>query len=212
MCLSSSATTPYKQDEDIINGTLVITISLSDLKTIASRAVDLLGEITGFDRVMLYRFDADWNGEVIAEAAVAGIASYLGLNFPATDIPKQARELFKSSRILHIPDALYTPSALIARGDAKAIDLGESTLRSVSPLHIEYLANMEVRATSVGALVVDGKLCGLVSCQNKTNPKYFSPHERDSLGWFCEDLASLIQGTLGHQKRALEATLGLMSV
>ena len=182
---------------------------LSDLNSIASRAVEILGEITGFDRVMLYRFDADWNGEVIAEAAVAGIASYLGLNFPATDIPKQARELFKSSRMRHIPDALYTPSALVSCGDAKSIDLGESPLRSVSPLHIEYLANMEVRATLVGSLVVDGKLWGLVSCQSKINPKYFSLHERDSLGWFCEDLASLIQSTLGHQKRELEATLGL---
>lgn len=181
--------------------------TLSDLTQIIHTAANLVRDITGFDRVMVYQFDKDWNGEVIAEACVDTIEPYLGLHFPASDIPAQARELFKSSRIRQISDAAYQPSALIARGDGRAIDLGRSSLRSVSPIHIEYLENMGVSSTLVGSLVVEGALWGLLSCQHKHGPMYFSAPERDTLGWFCEDLASLIQGRLIRQRRELELDL-----
>ncbi|MBB1077586.1 PAS domain-containing protein [Rhodoferax sp. 4810] len=181
--------------------------SLSDMGSIIHTAVQLVRGITGFDRVMIYQFDKDWNGEVIAEACVDHIEPYLGLHFPASDIPAQARELFKSSRLRQISDAAYQPSALIARGDGRAIDLGRSSLRSVSPIHIEYLENMGVSSTLVGSLVVEGVLWGLLSCQHKSGPRYFSAPERDTLGWFCEDLASLIQGRLIQQRRELELDL-----
>ena len=166
---------------------------LSDVAAIASEAAMLVRRLTGFDRVMIYRFDHAWNGEVMAEVCVDGIEPYLGLHFPAGDIPRQIRELFLESHVRQIPDALYTPSALVGHGDIRGLDLGPSSLRSVSPLHVEYLRNMGVRATLVGSLVVAGRLWGLVSCQQKSEPKYFGLADRDRLGWLCEDIAALIE-------------------
>jgi PAS domain S-box-containing protein len=182
---------------------------LNDIPAITANAVEVIRAITGFDRVMLYRFDSAWNGEVIAESRLDGIEPYLGLNFPASDIPRQARELFQLSRVRQIPDVQYLPSALMARADSNAVDLGRSSLRSVSPIHIEYLTNMKVRSTLVGALEVDGALWGLVSCQNSTEPKYFSPPERDALGWLFEDIAALIESTLLRERRERDYGLTL---
>ncbi len=180
---------------------------MSDVATVATQAASLVRRLTGFDRVMIYRFDSTWNGEVMAEACVEGIEPYLGLHFPASDIPEQARELFLTSHVRQIPDALYSPSPLIARGDVQALDLGPSCLRNVSPLHVEYLKNMGVRATLVGSLVVAGSLWGLVSCQQKSEPKYFGPAERDALGWLCEDLSTLIEATQAKERSAREHDL-----
>jgi len=168
---------------------------LSELPEIARLSTELIRVVTGYDRVMLYRFDTAWNGEVIGEARIDGITPYLGLNFPASDIPQQARELLSSKAPRLIPDALYTSSALIAK-DGQPVDLGASSLRSVSPTHIEYLRNMEVRATLVGSLIVEGQLWGLVSCQHKSGPKYIGPSVRDALGWLFEDIAALIEVAL----------------
>ncbi len=180
---------------------------LSDIATVTHQAAVLFRRIAGFDRVMIYRFDEAWNGEVIAEACADGVEPYLGLRYPASDIPRQARELFQSSGVRQIPDALYAPSALIARADGRTFDLGRSSLRSVSPLHIEYLKNMEVRATLVGSLIVDGRLWGLISCQNKDTPKVFGPAARDALGWLCEDIAALLTEAQLRQRREREDLL-----
>ncbi|CCG40459.1 PAS domain S-box protein [Magnetospirillum molischianum] len=182
---------------------------LSDIPEITQNAVEMIRDITGFDRVMLYRFDEAWNGAVIAEARADDVAAYLGLNFPASDIPRQARELFQLSKVRLIPDVRYTPSGLIARREARSIDLGRSCLRSVSPIHIEYLTNMDVRSTMVGALVVEGSLWGLVSCQNTLEPRFFSPAERDTLGWMFEDIAALVEATQIRQRREREYGLAL---
>jgi len=182
---------------------------LNDIPEITGNAVEMIRDITGFDRVMLYRFDEAWNGAVIAEARADDIEPYLGLNFPASDIPRQARELFQLSKVRLIPDVRYTPSELIARREARLIDLGRSCLRSVSPIHIEYLTNMNVRSTMVGALVVEGGLWGLVSCQNTREPRFFGPAERDTLGWMFEDIAALIETTQIRQRREREYGLAL---
>ena len=180
----------------------------TDVLSITHEAARLVREITGFDRVMIYRFDEEWNGQIIAEACASAFKPYLGLHFPAYDLPKLAREMFKStSGIHHLTDVCYIPSPLVARGDKQLIDLGQSRLRSVSPLHIEYLKNMGVRATMVGSLVVEGALWGLVSCQHKSGPKYFGVRERDALGWLCEDIASLLEGRLIRQKQVIQAEL-----
>jgi PAS domain S-box-containing protein len=171
-----------------------------EISLIVQDALKLIGEITGFDRVMLYRFDDAWNGEVIGEACRDNIAGYLGHHFPASDIPKQARDLFQSSRVRQIADALYRPSTLIARRDSRTIDLGPSSLRSVSPLHLEYLKNMGVRATLTGALTIDGRLWGLLACHHFGEPKYLGPAERDAFGWICEDIASMIGVALNKQR------------
>jgi diguanylate cyclase (GGDEF)-like protein/PAS domain S-box-containing protein len=175
--------------------------ALQQVGEIVQGAAQVVRRLTGFDRVMVYRFDAAWNGEVIGEACDAALDPYLGLHYPATDIPAQARLLFQQSRVRMIADTQYVPSALLARGDAHAIDLGRSSLRAVSPIHLECLSNMGARATLVGSLVVDGRLWGLVSCQHNSGPKYFGPGQRDALGWFCEDIAALVEATLTRLQR-----------
>jgi PAS domain S-box-containing protein len=180
---------------------------LGDVGRVSQAAADLVREISGFDRVMIYRFDAAWNGEVVAESAAAGLEPYLGLHYPASDIPQQARDLFQASKVRQIPDTQYLPSALLAQGDSKAIDLGLSCLRSVSPMHIEYLQNMQVRATLVGSLVVEDRLWGLVSCQHLHQARFVTSSQRDALGWLCEDVAELIQERQTRQRQSLKASL-----
>ncbi|HIJ63041.1 MAG TPA: PAS domain S-box protein, partial [Rhodospirillaceae bacterium] len=126
---------------------------------------------------------------------------YLGLNYPAADIPRQARELFHSSSLRLIPDVDYVPSALAAGKDAPSVDLGRSALRSVSPVHIEYLKTMGVRASLVSALVVEGCLWGLLACHQVSGAKYFSPDVVETLEWLCQDIAALIEVTLIRQRQ-----------
>ena len=93
--------------------------------------------------------------------------------------------------------------------DACGLDLGRSSLRSVSPVHIEYLKNMGVRATLVGALVVEGKLWGLLACHHVSGPKYFGPDVMEMLEWLCQDIAALIEVTLIRQRQARVHSLAL---
>ena len=131
---------------------------LSDIEAIAQVAAELILDVTGYERVMLYRFDAAWNGDVLAEARAPERKAYLGLAFPASDIPKQARDLFQNSGVRMIVDVHGAPSPLIGTGEPRSIDLGASSLRNVSPIHTQYLKNMGVEAPRVGSLVCDGRL------------------------------------------------------
>lgn len=123
--------------------------------------------LTGYDRVMIYRFDRDWNGEVIAEAREADIEPYLGLRYPASDIPPQARELYLRNWLRIIPDVGYQPSDIVPEPDAP-LDLSFSVLRSVSPMHIQYLKNMGVGASMSVSLIREGVLWGLIACHHRT--------------------------------------------
>ena len=129
--------------------------------------------LTGFDRVMIYRFDKDGSGEVVAEAAKSGIGSFLGLNYPASDIPKQARQLYMRNLLRTIVDVESKPVQIVPAkspsGDA--LDLSLSTLRSVSPIHIEYLKNMGVTASMSISLLIDGKFWGLIACHHYSGPR-----------------------------------------
>ena len=134
--------------------------------------------LTGFDRVMVYRFDPEWHGTVVAESAAEGIASFLGMRFPATDIPPRARALYEQvmSRLIVDRDAHPAPllPAELAGGPT---DLSMSALRAVSPVHLEYLYNMGVQATLVLSLLTDHDLWGLVSCHHHS-PKYLHQSTR----------------------------------
>lgn len=134
--------------------------------------------LTGFDRVMIYRFDTDGHGTVVAEALADGLTPYLGLHYPASDIPKQARALYLYNWLRLIPDASYTPVDIVPTltpGSGAPIDLSYSVLRSVSPVHLEYLANMGVAASMSISLVKDGELWGLIACHHGA-PRYV-PYE-----------------------------------
>ncbi|WP_251152302.1 SpoIIE family protein phosphatase [Cellulosimicrobium sp. Marseille-Q4280] len=132
-------------------------------------------ELTKFDRVMIYRFDAAYNGEVVAEARRDDLNSFFGLHYPASDIPPQARALYEKNWIRLIADVDYEPSAIVPTvlsTTGAPLDLTYSTLRSVSPIHLEYLRNMGVRASMSISLLREGRLWGLIACHH-----YAGPHE-----------------------------------
>jgi len=156
-------------------------------------------ELTGFDRMMVYRFDSDGHGEVVAEVKAGDMDSYLGLHYPESDIPRQARELYLRSWVRCIPDARYTPVPLVPalRPDTgNPLDLGIATLRSVSPVHLEYMANMGVRASMNVSLIVAGRLWGLISAGHR------SPH---SVPWRLRSACETIGRVVSLQIAALEA-------
>ena len=123
--------------------------------------------LTGFDRVMLYRFDPDWNGDVIAESKADFMTSYIGHHFPASDIPEQARKLYTKSYLRLIPDITYRPVPIVPEA-GQHLDLSLSVLRSVSPVHIQYLDNMDIKASMSISILQNGRLWGLIACHNNT--------------------------------------------
>lgn len=145
-------------------------LSTNDLETAFQTAVDEVRRISGFDRVKLYSFDEDWNGEVVAESRAEHMESYLGLHFPASDIPAQARALYVRTPSRLIADVAYVPVPLLPPPlpGAAPVDLGQSTLRSVSPVHLEYLRNMGVGASMSVSILRGGVLWGLIACHHAT--------------------------------------------
>ncbi|AQA04193.1 histidine kinase [Mycobacterium sp. MS1601] len=144
--------------------------TLTELYDTTAKAVR---ELTGFDRVMVYRYDPDYNGEVVAEAKREDLNPFLGLHYPSTDIPAQARALYEKNWIRLINDVGYTPAPLVPAVDpvsGEPQDLTFATLRSVSPIHIEYLQNMGVQASMSISLLRNGKLWGLIACHHYAGP------------------------------------------
>ncbi len=152
-----------------------------NLKNLCQDIADETKLITGYDRVMIYRFDKDYNGEVYAESKREDMEPFLGLYYPHTDIPAQARELYLRNPIRMIADVDYEPVPLFALeekgGSALTLDLSLSFLRSVSPIHIQYLKNMGVGASFSISLIYNKKLWGLISCHHDT-PKYIPYYTR----------------------------------
>jgi len=140
----------------------------SSLEQLLQVATDAIRTLTGFDRVMAYRFLPDGSGSVSAESRRAQLAPYLHLRYPAGDIPAQARRLYVLNPIRHIADVEDAPVAIepAAPTNGRPLDLTHSILRSVSPIHIEYLKNMGVAASMSVSIVVDGKLWGLIACHH----------------------------------------------
>lgn len=132
------------------------------------RVAEQVRQLTGYHRVMVYRFRPDDAGEVIAEARAAHLEPYLGLRYPASDIPEQARRLYLHNRLRVIPDAGYSPVPIVPplRADGGALDLSRHVLRSVSPVHLEYLRNMGVAASMSISIVSGGRLWGLIACHH----------------------------------------------
>ncbi|WP_218018909.1 ATP-binding protein [Novosphingobium rosa] len=182
--------------------------SLEELGALAAQEVR---RITQFDRVLIYRFDEDWNGTVIAEDRNEVLPSYLDLRFPATDIPAQARELYRLNRLRLIADANYRPVPLEPGLDpvtGQRNDLSFATLRSVSPIHLEYMRNMGTGASMSISLLRQGQLWGLISCHNKA-PRRVPYHVRtacDFIGQFLSlQFAGREQAILAEQRIALRS-------
>ncbi len=167
---------------------------ISDLQQLCQVAAEEIRRMTGFDRVMIYRFDEQWNGVVVAEDKLADLHAYLGLQFPASDIPAPARALYQKNWLRLISDAQYQPAAVVPYLNPltqRPVDLSYAVLRGVSPMHLEYLKNMQVGASMSISLLKGDKLWGLISCHHLT-PKYIG-HEMRSM---CELVGQIVSTQL----------------
>ena len=161
--------------------------------------------ITGYDRVMLYRFLPDGAGEVVAESKNPDLSPFLGLRYPATDIPKQARALYLKNLLRVIGDVNDPTVGLYNERPDSPVDLSFSTLRAVSPIHVEYLRNMGVEASLSVSVIVRGKLWGLIACHHYS-PKVPSYYQRTELELFGEIFA-LEMGARTAAERDAETSL-----
>ena len=184
----------------------------SGVADVSQRAAEEVRRLTGYDRVMVYRFDADGHGEVIAEACEESLRPFLGHHYPANDIPRQARALYLRQTLRLIVDIDYEPSVIIPSDNpltGAPLDLGLSTLRSVSPIHLQYLRNMGVTGTMVISLTRDGELWGLIACH------HYSPYYIDhSVRAACQFIGEMLsfqfareeESDLAREREGLRAT------
>lgn len=174
--------------------------SLDELMRVATVQ---LREITGFDRVMGYRFRHDDSGDVVAESCRDDLEPYVGRRYPASDIPAQARRLYVLNTLRVIADIGYEPVPLLGAPSAAALDMSHCVLRSVSPIHVEYLQNMGVGASMSISIVVGGRLWGMIACHHQT--PYLVPH---ALRMACDVLAHVLASSvqsLAERSRAVLA-------
>ena len=163
-------------------------------QTFLTSAARQIRAVTGFDRVMVYRFLEDDSGEVIAEALRAGMTPFMGLHYPASDIPSQARALFKRQWLRMIPDVDYAPVPIYPTLTAKnlPVDLSLSTLRSASPIHCAYLRNMGSAATMTVSIMRGDRLWGLIACHHET-PRRISAATAAAVELFAQVFSTQIE-------------------
>ena len=163
------------------------------VESLLQLAVEQVRAMTGFDRVMAYRFRHDDSGEVLAEARLETLVPFLGQRYPASDIPAQARRLYTINTLRLIPDVRYQPVPVLGDPAAPPIDMSHSVLRSVSPVHIEYLQNMGVGASMSVSILVNGRLWGMLACHHMDSRQV--PYAiRMSCDVLAQVLASSVQG------------------
>lgn len=177
--------------------------TLRTIEALNAAVASQVRQITGFDRVMIYRFDNQWNGTVVAEDRNERLPSYLDLRFPASDIPAQARELYRLNRLRLIPDAAYEPVPIIPvtnPATTQPIDLSFAVLRSVSPVHLEYMQNMGTPASMSISIIEEGRLWGLISCHH-AEPRRVPVHVRTA----CDFLGQVVAMQVAARLRSFDA-------
>ncbi|MET1070692.1 MAG: ATP-binding protein [Pseudomonas prosekii] len=160
------------------------------LQALYEVSVQEIQQITGYDRVLIYRFEEEGHGQVIAEATSPDMEVFQGLFFPASDIPEQARELYRTNWLRIIPNADYQPVPLVPKlrpDTGQPLDLSFASLRSVSPIHCQYMKNMGVLSSMSISLLKGDKLWGLISCGNR-QPLHV-PHELRSA---CQTIGQVL--------------------
>ena len=165
-------------------------MAAGSLRALCDETARIFKALTGYDRVMVYRFDEDGHGEVLSEAKEPALEPFLGNRYPASDIPQIARRLYERNRVRVLRDVEYIPSPLTPPQSpltGQDLDMSLCFLRSISPIHVQYLKNMGVRGTLVVSLLVSGKLWGLVSCHHYV-PRFMHFEERA----VCELLAEAV--------------------
>ncbi|MEI7771217.1 MAG: ATP-binding protein [Chloroflexales bacterium] len=183
------------------------------MRAFAQALASAVRTLTGFDRVMVYQFQPDASGAVIAEAKRDDLESYLDLRYPASDIPTQARALYLRNWLRLIPDVTYQPVALLATDSGRPntpLDMSYAALRSVSPIHIEYLVNMGVKASMSISLIKNDQLWGLVACHHYSGPHYLPYDIRAA----CEFLGQVVSLQIGDKELSEDAiyTIALQGV
>ncbi len=175
----------------------------TDVRSLGELAVQELRRLTGSNRVIFYSFDAEGCGTVLAEDRDEKLPSYLDLRFPATDIPPQARDLYVANRLRMIPAANYTAVPILpalSPIDGKKLDLSLTVLRSVSPVHLEYMRNMGTLSSMSISILVDNALWGLVSCHD-AEPRSFNAELRHA----CDFIGQIVSLQIGSHDRAARA-------
>ncbi|WP_431281965.1 GAF domain-containing protein [Humitalea sp. 24SJ18S-53] len=183
------------------------------LQALCDEAARIFRDVTGYDRVMIYRFDEEGHGEVFSEQRRQDLEPFLGNRYPASDIPQIARRLYERNRVRVLIDINYTPVPLVPRFSTLTgaeLDMSLCVLRSSSPIHVQYLRNMSVAATLVASIMVGGRLWGLVSCHHYI-PRFASFEIRavcellaEALGTRISALESFSQGQAEMGVRRLE--------
>lgn len=179
-----------------VRGAITRIQKAATLRQMSQIVVEEVRKITGFDRVMVYQFEADGAGNVIAEDTNQN-TPYLDLRYPSTDIPQQARQLYTLNWLRLIPNARYQPVTLTPLNNpltGKPLDLSLSVLRSVSPLHLEYLNNMGVTASMSISLLQDQTLWGLIACHH-TSPRHVPYNVRTA----CEFIGQVMSVELANK-------------
>ena len=183
----------------IYQGINLIVSALKEAGSLQEVAVNRLKKLSGFDRLMIYKFDESWNGTVVAEALEAGMDPYLNLRFPASDVPKQARELYFHTPYRLIPDVnaenvkLYP---VVNPLTSSLTDISDCVLRGVPLVHVEYLNNMGVAASMSTPIIVNNQLWGLISCHHR-QPKEISFELRSSF----EIVSGIIASQIGVREK-----------
>lgn len=163
------------------------------LQSLLENAAAQVKLITQFDRVMIYRFAKDGHGEVVAESKNDNLEPWFGLHYPASDIPKQARELYKINHTRLIADVESISSKIITSAtNNEPLDLTFSQLRAVSPIHIQYLKNMGVASSFSISLICEDELWGLIACHNYT-PRFINYALRESAKLIGQILSSTLE-------------------
>ncbi len=178
---------------------LTTIISASTLRKLCDETANMFKDLTGYDRVMVYRFDDEGHGEVFSERREPHLEAYLGNRYPASDIPQIARRLYERNRVRVLVDVEYEPVPIQPRLSPltdRDFDMSLCWLRSMSPIHIQYLQNMGVRATLVVSIMVGGKLWGLVACH------HYSPR---SMSFEMRAACELLGESIGTRISALES-------
>ncbi len=178
-----------------------------NLQNLLNNSAKQVKNIIGYDRVMVYRFGPDGHGEVIAEEKEAHLEPFLGLHYPASDIPKQARELYKRNLTRIIADVNVASSPILAISqEAGPLDLTCSHLRAVSPMHIQYLKNMGVASSFSISLLYKGELWGLIACHNYS-PRFIDFKARESSKLIGQILSSALEFRQDEEDQQLQDTL-----
>jgi chemotaxis family two-component system sensor kinase Cph1 len=159
-------------------------------------------DLIEYDRVMVYQFGEDGHGKIIAEAKIDILEPFLDLHYPASDIPKQAREMYKLNLTRIIADVNSIDSTLITNSTQIPLDLTHAGLRAVSPIHIQYLRNMGVASSFSISLLAGGELWGMIVCHNYS-PRFINYKAREAAKLLGQVLSSALEYRQGEQDSEL---------